>query len=296
DHEQRAHGRQPNPLYRGARDVNRAASPAALGGVAAHSGSGGHRGGGPGPRLPGDRGRARRSDQGDGGRGVRGAAGRRAGRGGRRAASAQTAGARPRDRAPAVSGDAGGHVRHQRAAVAGAAGGAARDGGGDAPGGPEHARRPDALRTRSSFPAEWHPVAGGRRRRRESHGRAPYPVWGATPGRSRDYLLVRRAVRLMVMVWSSAVTEAALAREASTFHGNEEVVGGVAAERVGTATSTPRSSPSIANRHSSSAAGRATRSRRPQASSTAIRRSSISSRVKRSRAASPAAAVRSTLR
>jgi hypothetical protein len=90
--------------------------------------------------------------------------------------------------------------------------------------------------------------------------------------------------------------DAALASAVSTFQVKEEVAGNAASAAVGTATSTPSSSPVSENRHCSSAVGAASRSSMAHASSTAIRRSSISSRVKCSRAANPAAAVRSTPR
>ena len=65
---------------------------------------------------------------------------------------------------------------------------------------------------------------------------------------------------------------------------------------LGTRTVTARDRSDSANRQVIEAPGTASGSSSAQASSTAMRRSSISSRVKSSRAASPAVAVRSTER
>jgi hypothetical protein len=83
------------------------------------------------------------------------------------------------------------------------------------------------------------------------------------------------------------------ARAVSTVHAKVSLAGGCGA-RLGTETEMVISSRPSAKLHSRALPGMAWPSSMAQASSTAIRRSSISSRVKSSRAASPAVAVRST--
>ena len=93
---------------------------------------------------------------------------------------------------------------------------------------------------------------------------------------------------------ASAVAD--VVRAVSTFHANDDSDGNRAPRTVATVTSTVSASSVTAKRHSSSAPRVAIASSIAQASSTAMRRSSISSSAKCRRAARPAVAVRSTPR
>ena len=99
--------------------------------------------------------------------------------------------------------------------------------------------------------------------------------------------------RVIVNRWSSVDAEALVARVVSTCQAKLSSSGGVGC-RDGTPTWMVSSPGRMKNSQSRSAPGSASGSTRALASPTAIRRSSMSSRVKSRRAASPADVVRST--
>jgi hypothetical protein len=102
--------------------------------------------------------------------------------------------------------------------------------------------------------------------------------------------------RRIVARWPLASAEAEVVSAVSTFHAKDDSAGSRAPRTVVTLTSTVSASSVTVKRHSSSAPRVAIASSIAHASSTAMRRSSISSSAKCSRAARPAVAVRSTPR